>query len=80
MIALARLVGRIMSNTSVRVAVNLSLEQKQNLKAGTSVGQFDLEGGRELTARDEAIVYDVSKSLIKNFNDLIKANAKLLLH
>jgi len=78
MIALARLVGRIMSNTSVRVAVNLSLEQKQDLKAGTSVGQFDLEAGRELTARDEAIVYDVSKSLIKNIDDILKSNAKLL--
>jgi hypothetical protein len=70
MIAMARVVGRIMSNTSVRVAVDLSLEQKQDLKAGTSIGQFD---AAEQDAVNDLRVYDFTKSLIENINALFQS-------
>ena len=68
MIAMARLVGRLLSNTSVRAAVDLTLEQEQDLKAGISVGQFD---SVEQDAINDLRVYDVSMSLIKNIDEVL---------
>ena len=71
MIAMARLVGRLLSNTSVRAAVDLTLEQEQDLKAGISVGQFD---SVEQDAINDLRVYDVSISLIKNIDSLLSSD------
>lgn len=70
MIALARLVGRITTNTSVRIVSDLSLEEAQNLKAGTSLAQFD---AAEQDTVNDLRVYDVSKNLIENINDLLNS-------
>lgn len=69
MIAMARLVGRLMSNTAIRVAVDLTLEQATDIRAGISVGQFD---AIEQDATNDLRVYDVSRSLIENIDDLLK--------
>ena len=71
MIAMARLVGRLLSNTSVRAAVDLTLEQEQDLKAGISIGQFD---SVEQDAINDLRVYDVSISLIKNIDSLLSSD------
>ena len=71
MIAMARLVGRLMSNTAIRVAVDLTLEQATDLRAGISIGQFDAV---EQDATNDFRVFDVSKSLIKNIDSLLKSD------
>ena len=77
MIAMARLIGRLFTNTAVRAAVDLTLEQAQDVRAGISVGQFD---AIEQDAYNDLRVYDVSKSLIKNINSILnEEKAKNLL-
>lgn len=77
MIAMARLIGRLLSNTAVRAAVDLTLEQEQDIRAGISIGQFD---GIEQDLRNEGLVYDVSNSLIENIDQILTQpkNKKLL--
>ena len=71
MIAMARLVGRLLSNTSIRAAVDLTLEQAQDIKAGISVGQFD---AIEQDAVNDLRVFDVSMNLIENIDELLNSN------